>query len=67
MNKMCITLRQQTEWVELVSAGVNILSRTESEEIVSLAKINFAKTVSTPTSLYGDGNTAAQIVSNLNF
>jgi UDP-GlcNAc3NAcA epimerase len=67
MNKMCITLRQQTEWVELVSAGVNILSSTQSEEIVSLAKTNFAKTVSTPTSLYGDGNTAVQIVSNLNF
>jgi UDP-GlcNAc3NAcA epimerase len=63
-NKPCITLREQTEWVELLSAGVNVLSSIKKDEIVE--KVNVALATNpdlfSVDALYGDGNSANLIV-----
>lgn len=59
----CLTMRNETEWVETVAAGWNLLVGTESETIV-----NAVKTFSPPTprpALYGDGAAAEKCVNLL--
>lgn len=62
-QKPCITLRDSTEWVELVDAGWNTLVGADTEKIVQAVH-----TIQTPSSyqpLYGDGKTAEKIVEYL--
>lgn len=62
----CVTVREETEWVELIEAGWNRLAPpTASENIVSA--IETAMTANPPTYdlLYGDGQAAARIVDKL--
>jgi len=63
-NKYCITLRDTTEWVELVENGVNTLM-----EITSLLSDNITKLtnkfIDNSSQLYGDGNSANIIVKKL--
>lgn len=64
-GKYCITLRDQTEWTELVDAGVNALAGASSEKIITLFDEHFGKTIDTSESLYGDGKAAQKIVARL--
>lgn len=48
----CITLREQTEWVETVKSGWNRLAGTDTKKIIRLAK-NFPKPKSHPNFLGG--------------
>jgi UDP-GlcNAc3NAcA epimerase len=64
-GKYCITLRDQTEWTELVDAGVNALAGASSEKIIQLFGQYFGKTINTSGSLYGDGKAAQKIVARL--
>jgi UDP-GlcNAc3NAcA epimerase len=61
----CVTVRGETEWVELVSLGWNRLVPPESGEAV-VAAVEAALEESTPAycecAPYGDGNAAAKIV-----
>jgi len=58
----CITLRENTEWVETVEEGVNKLVGVEPEKIkesinnFSPSELNYSK------NLYGDGRTSEKIV-----
>ncbi|CAN5313265.1 UDP-N-acetylglucosamine 2-epimerase (non-hydrolyzing) [soil metagenome] len=63
-NKFCITLRDQTEWVELVDAGANELAGANTEKILALFKKSQNKVISREN-LYGDGNAAKKIVASL--
>jgi UDP-N-acetylglucosamine 2-epimerase (non-hydrolysing) len=55
----CITLRENTEWVETVEAGWNVLVGAEYEEILeSIA--NFQGN-STQADIFGDGNASVSI------
>ncbi|NJK97320.1 MAG: UDP-N-acetyl glucosamine 2-epimerase [Bacteroidales bacterium] len=64
MKKPCITMRNQTEWVETVDYGWNKLVGTEYKNIVeAMANITFPDLY---TSLYGDGNCGEKILSVLN-
>ncbi len=59
----CITLRDETEWVETVEAGWNRLTGTTSERIVEAVR-TFAPPSKRPP-LYGQGNVAEKCVSLL--
>jgi UDP-N-acetylglucosamine 2-epimerase len=55
----CITLREETEWVETVEAGWNCLAGTSSATIIEKVR-NFTTPQERPA-LYGDGNAAEKI------
>ncbi len=60
LGKPCVTLRENTEWVETVEDGWNVLVGSDAEKIVDAAR-TFAPT--TPRShKYGAGDAAARIV-----
>ena len=59
----CITLRDETEWVETVEAGWNRLAGTVAERIVEAVK-SFAAPAARPP-LYGEGNVAEKCVALL--
>jgi len=64
-GKFCITLRDQTEWVELIEAGVNVLAGANRAEIIDGFKTNYQKSINVQEGLYGDGHAAAKMVSYL--
>lgn len=55
----CITLREETEWVETVSAGWNSLAGVDGEKIVELFENWFPE--QKRKSLYGDGHSSEKI------
>jgi len=59
----CMTLREETEWVETVEAGWNVLVGADSERIASVA-LSFATPPARPA-LYGDGSAAKRCVAIL--
>ena len=59
----CITLRDETEWVETVESGWNILTGADSNRIVTAVQ-NFTPPSDHPP-LYGDGQAAEKILSVL--
>lgn len=56
----CITLRDETEWVETVEAGWNILTGADKQKIINAVQ-NFTPPTEHPA-LYGDGHAAEKIV-----
>jgi UDP-GlcNAc3NAcA epimerase len=54
----CVTLREETEWVETVQNGANIIVGSDTEKIIDAAKKTF-----TPNYLpvFGDGKTSEHI------
>ena len=65
MQKYCLTLREQTEWVELISEGVNSLVGSDKNKIITMAKQKYGTTVSANPSLYGNGTSSEQIANYL--
>ncbi len=64
-KKPCITLREETEWVELIINGVNFLTGSDKELISkTFHKISNAD-ISFDMNLYGDGNSGNAIVAEL--
>lgn len=63
-GKFCVTLRDQTEWVELVEAGANIIVGADQKKIIDGFNSNLNKVVSNKT-LYGTGDAAKKIVNDL--
>jgi UDP-GlcNAc3NAcA epimerase len=61
----CVTLRDETEWVELVSCGVNTLAGTDSLSIVRAAEEARWPAAGLPAGLYGDGKSADRIAEYL--
>jgi UDP-GlcNAc3NAcA epimerase len=61
-NIPCITLRNQTEWVETVDAGWIILAGTDKHKIVQTYWEFNQKAFPRRTTLYGDGYSAHKIL-----
>lgn len=59
-GKPCITLRDETEWTELVEAGWNHLVGADQQKIA--AAIGSRQSPRSSVSLYGDGNSALRIL-----
>lgn len=59
----CITLRQETEWIETVDTGWNVLAGGTSNEIIH-AILNYRTPAEHPA-LYGDGQAGQKIVDYL--
>ena len=60
----CITLRDETEWVETVQGGRNILAGADTEEICRA--VGQWEPVNQPPTIYGDGDASYKIFSLLN-
>jgi UDP-GlcNAc3NAcA epimerase len=61
----CVTLRDETEWVELVDAGWNRLVTPSSADAVSSAIVAAIGTAGKAVEPYGKGNAAQKIVNIL--
>lgn len=64
MNKPCITMRDETEWVETVENGWNVIVGTDKEKILNNI-VNFNPTTE-QKQLFGDGNAAEKILKIIN-
>jgi UDP-GlcNAc3NAcA epimerase len=65
LGRPCVTLRENTEWVELLQTGRNVLAGTDTREIVSAARRLSCLAPARPEPLYGDGRAADRIAANL--
>jgi UDP-GlcNAc3NAcA epimerase len=62
-SKHCITLRDETEWVELVTAGVNILTGSSVSKILdAFQRFNNGAMTKFDQSVYGGGRASEEIV-----
>lgn len=64
-NKYCITLRDETEWEELVDVGANVLTGADQTKIINAYKNSFHKQVQFSEHLYGTGNASKIIIDEL--
>ena len=59
LKKPCITMRDETEWVETVNNGWNVIVGSDSNKIKDAIE-NFNPT-GTPASAFGSGDTSSLI------
>lgn len=59
-SKPCITLRDSTEWTELVDSGWNTIVGADKQKIINA--LNMMPSFGQRVNLYGDGKTAEKIV-----
>jgi len=61
-KKFCVTLRKETEWVELVEHGYSFLAGSTKERMLEAEASLNGCTVEWDSSLYGDGYAGEKIV-----
>lgn len=64
MNKPCITMRDETEWVETVENGWNIVVGTDKSKILD-GIVNFIPN-KVQQNIFGDGHAAEKILKIIN-
>jgi UDP-GlcNAc3NAcA epimerase len=65
-NKPCITLREETEWMELVNMGVNILVGSSKSEILKAVQQFSSIDIENDLSIYGNGNASKKVAAYFN-
>ncbi len=58
----CVTLRDETEWVELVEAGVNILVGADKGKIIQGIGRMIDKEIDSSLAIYGEGDASEKVV-----
>jgi UDP-GlcNAc3NAcA epimerase len=61
----CVTMRSETEWVELVEHGFNVLADPDAHSLARVFQNALQSTPDWSIKLYGDGDAAAQIIHEL--
>ena len=64
-KKNCVTMRNETEWVELIENKVNIIVGSEKDKIVSGVKKMLKQQSDFTIDLYGNGNACKVITSEI--
>jgi UDP-GlcNAc3NAcA epimerase len=64
-NKPCLTLRDETEWIELVTHGFNSLVGADKIKIVNSYNSIVARDMDLTLNLYGDGKSSEKIIKKL--
>lgn len=64
-GKYCITVREESEWVELIENGYNYLAGTDVNRIGALASELLTKPFPTKQNLYGNGKASSVICETL--
>jgi len=64
-EKNCVTMRDQTEWVELIKADVNVLVGANKSQILEQAELMLNKKSNFNVDLYGNGKACKNIVDYL--
>ena len=59
----CVTLRDETEWVETLDGGWNVLAGADAERILAAAQR--PRPAGTPPPVFGDGHAAEKMVAAL--
>jgi UDP-N-acetylglucosamine 2-epimerase len=62
MRVPCITLRNETEWMETIETGWNHLAGTDPERLVTMAHAALNQSRADPGFSYGDGRSAERIL-----
>ena len=63
LGVLCVTLREESEWVETVTAGWNVVVGTDYKKIIDIVK-SF-KVPKHRSNFYGDGQAAEKIIQEL--
>ena len=65
-EKYCVTMRDETEWVELVEKGFNVLAGSEPTRIISSVNVMISKNKEGfENRLYGNGDAGEKILDTL--
>ena len=64
-DKYCVTMRDETEWTELIEAGVNKIVGADKDLILEAFNDKVGQTVSIQADLYGGGSASTRIVEHL--
>lgn len=64
-SKRCFTLRDETEWIELIEAGYNKLLSVREDDIAGEILTNLDKPIDFTDKIYGDGKTSSRILEQL--
>lgn len=64
-GKACVTMRDQTEWVELITCGANVLVGASTDSIINAVRCNHGRSIIDPHNLYGGGQASSKIANYL--
>lgn len=65
-EKPCITVRDETEWVELIHNKVNFLTGSDQQKIIDTFNYVISASIDFSMNLYGNGDTGNLILKELN-
>lgn len=65
MNKYCLTIRTETEWIELVEKGYNFICGSDKQAILTHFEKWFGAEIKDAPPLYGNGNSSEIIAQNI--